>query len=356
MKKDNGVFLQFYSKILKGFWCTILKILVTGSTGFVGSNIVEALLREDDSNEIALFVRNPTKLAQMDIIGLRNCEVYEGDITNQTHLEKAMEFNPSAVIHAAALVDDWASMNKLTEVNVQGTKNLVDAICSHSTKCFLIHISSTGVYPRITSIITEETPLLPFDNYHKSKLTSERVIIHAVNEGEISATILRPPNVMGLRDTTHMLKICQAIKDGKFPLINSGTARQTWLGGEDLARAAILTLKNSEIATGKVYNLKSFEITVKKLYDLITTKLKVTTLPKTYNYHLAYLIGFTSEMIGKIRGKPSTLNRYRVLKFARDRLFDDTKIRGELGYYPICTSDETISKSVEWLLKKGLIS
>ncbi len=63
-----------------------------------------------------------------------------------------------------------------------------------------------------------------------------------------------------------------------------------------------------------------------------------------------------SEMIRKITGKPSTLNRYRVLKFARDRLFDDSKIREELGFYPICTPDETISRTVELLLERELVS
>jgi nucleoside-diphosphate-sugar epimerase len=332
-----------------------LRLLLTGGTGFVGSNIVDALLKEETNVEIGLLIRDSSKLPQFKLTENSQIKVYTGDITNQESLENAMNFNPTAVIHAAALVDDWAPLNKLMEVNVQGTQNLINAIVSKASSCFLVHVSSTGVYPRITSVITEETSLSPFEKYHQSKLESEKVVINAVINNSLAATILRPPNVMGLRDTTHMAKICQAIQEGKFPLINSGKALQTWLGGEDLAQATILALRHREIAAGKIYNLKSFEISVKNLYDLIANKLKVSVAPKNYNYYLAYSIGVISEIIGKLRSKPSTLNRYRVLKFARDRQFDDSLIREELGYLPKCTAEETILKTVDWLLDAGIV-
>ena len=332
-----------------------LKILVTGSTGFVGSNIVEAFLKEIPPNEIVLFVRSKEKLKGLNIPKITETNIFSGDITKINDLEKALEFKPTAVIHSAALVDDWASIELLTEVNVQGTQNLVNAIKEISPTSHLVHISSTGVYPRITSVITEETPLSPFENYHKSKLESEKVITNAVTAKEISATILRPPNIMGLRDTTHMSKICQAVQNRKFPLINNGKAIQTWITGDDLAQAVFLTIKNQQKASGKIYNIKSFEITVKDLYSIIVKRLGVTHPPKTYNFHLAYSLGVLSEIIGKARGKPSTLNRYRVLKFARDRLFDDTKIREELNYQPMCTAEESVNRTIDWLLEANVI-
>ncbi len=332
-----------------------MKLMVTGGTGFVGSNIVEALLRELDPSKIALFIRDPNKLKDLEIEKINQTHLLQGDLVDFPSLKDAMSFNPDAIIHSAALVDDWASYAKLKEVNVEGTQNLIESVLADSPDSFLIHISSTGVYSRISSVISESTPLKPYDNYHLSKYESEQVILNACTNDNLSATILRPPSVMGLRDTTHMAKICQAIKNRKFPLINGGRAIQTWVGGEDLAKAAILVLKNHKIANQKIYNIKSFEITVKDLFNLASQKMGISIPPKKYNYYLAYIAGFISEIVGKIRRKPSTLNRYRVLKFGRDRLFDDSKIRSELGYRPSCTAEETITKTISWLIEKNII-
>lgn len=331
-----------------------MRFLVTGGTGFVGSHIVDALEKHFPPSSISLLVRDQIRANARSEAGLM---VFQGDITSPKSLIHVMKgFHPNYIIHVAALADDWAPLSKLMAVNAQGTQNIIDAMVQSSTADFLIHISSSGVYPRKTSIhLAEDTPYGPYGNYHKSKVAAEKIIIAAMEERLINATILRPPNVMGIRDFTHMAKICQAIKNRKFPIINEGKAVQTWIDAEDLAHAVILTINLREKSEGKIYNVKSFEVSVKGLYDQIVSKLNVSKPPKTYPYYLAYFGGFVAEIIGKIKRKPSTLNRYRVIKFAKDRLFDDTKIRSELGYQPKASAEVTITNTVEWLQKEGII-
>ncbi|MFX0122371.1 MAG: NAD-dependent epimerase/dehydratase family protein [Candidatus Hodarchaeota archaeon] len=328
--------------------------MVTGGSGFVGSHIVDALEKHFPSSSISLIVRDETKVTTRSEAGLA---VFQGDITNPKSLHHAMiKFHPNVVIHVAALADDWASLSKLMEINAQGTQNIIDTMIQTNAANILIHISSSGVYPRKTSThLTEDTPYGPYGNYHKSKVVAEEIVRAAMEKRLIDATIIRPPNVMGIRDFTHMARICQAIKNGKFPIINKGKAIQTWVAAEDLAQAVILAVNQREKASGQIYNVKSFEITVKELFDQIALKINIKNPPKNYPYYLAYFGGFFSEIIGKLKGKPSTLNRYRIIKFGKNRLFDDTKIRSELGYQPKASAKDTIISTVEWLQKEGVI-
>lgn len=331
-----------------------VKFMVTGGSGFVGSHIVDALEKHFSPSSISLIVRDQTKVHARTESGLA---VFQGDITSPEAINHAItEFHPNFIIHAAALADDWAPLSRLMEVNAQGTQNIIDAMIHSSSTSSLIHISSSGVYPRRTAThLAEDTPYEPFGNYHKSKVAAEKIVKNAFEKKLVEGTILRPPNVMGIRDFTHMAKICQAIKNRKFPLINNGKAIQTWVAAEDLAHAVILALTHHEKANGQIYNVKSFEIAVKDLYDLIVSKLKIDKPPKNYPYYLAYTGGVISEIIGKIKGKPSTLNRYRVIKFAKDRLFDDSRIRAELGYQSKATAEATIIDTVEWLINEGIV-
>ncbi|MHA2246416.1 MAG: NAD-dependent epimerase/dehydratase family protein [Candidatus Hodarchaeales archaeon] len=331
-----------------------MKIMVTGGTGFVGNHIVDALEKNFPPSNISLIVRDVTKANIRSETGLA---IFQGDITDPESLNRAItDFHPEVIIHVAGLTDDWSPLSRLMDVNTQGTKNIIDIMTKSSSTAFLIHISSSGVYPRRGSThITEDFPYGPQGNYQKSKVAAERYIKVAMKKGLIEATIIRPPNVMGPGDFTQMAKICRAIKDRKFPIIREGKALLTWVAAEDLAKAVVLVLKQRKKAIGHIYNVKSFEITVKELYDQIAAKLKVANPPKTYPYSLAYLAGVIGEILGKIKRKPSTLNRYRVIKFSSDRLFDDSRIRSDLGYQPKASAEETIIKTVEWLQNEGVI-
>ncbi|MFX1515184.1 MAG: NAD-dependent epimerase/dehydratase family protein [Promethearchaeota archaeon] len=331
-----------------------MKFMVTGSSGFVGSHIVDALENQFSPSDISLIVRDPMKVNTRVESGMT---VFKADITDPESISHVLRtFTPNVIIHAAALPDDWASFTTLMEVNAQGTKNIIDAMVQSDTTDTLIHISSSGVYPRKTGThIAEDTPYGPFGDYHKSKVAAEKCVKAAIEKRLIKGTILRPPNVMGIRDFTHMARICQAIKNRKFPIISKGKAIQTWVAAEDLANAVILAINSQEKANGQIYNVKSFEISVKELYDYIVSKITVSEPPKNYPYFLAYIGGFVSEIIGKLKGKPTTLNRYRVIKFGKDRLFDDSKIRLELGYQPKASAEATITETVEWLLKEEIV-
>lgn len=326
---------------------------MTGSTGFVGSHIVDGLEKQFSPSDIVLLVRN---IEKVDEYAKKSINIVQGDLTKAESLSSILDYNPDIFIHAAALTDDWSSLSTLMDVNAQGTQNIINLVIQSKHRPFLVYISSSGVYRRQEGIyLTENSQIYPHGNYQRSKLEAEKILQDFMLKNVVNAAILRPPNIMGIRDFTHMAKICKAIKERKFPIIRNGRARQTWVAAEDLADAVILCFQNQEKTSGQIYNIKSFEISVRELYYQIASLLNITEPPKTYPYRLAYFVGFIGELLGKIKRKPSTLNRYRVLKFSTDRLYNDEKIRTELGFLPKRTAEETIKKTVEWLLQEDLV-
>ncbi|MFX0115898.1 MAG: NAD-dependent epimerase/dehydratase family protein [Candidatus Hodarchaeota archaeon] len=336
-----------------------MKYFITGATGFIGSHIVEYIASKNNEtlSNVALFVRNPQKVKEYEKIG---AIIFSGDIAELDSVTEAMSaFQPDAVIHAAALTDDWASLDELKKVNVTGTQNIIDAIKSLKAKneVFLIYLSSSGVYGKIsqpeTTYITEETPFKASANYQKSKLMAEELVRGETVKKTLKAATIRPPCVMGPRDLTQSYKIYQAIKMGKFPLIDGGKAIMTWVDVQDLVEAIFLTIEQQDVTNGQAYNIRSFEVSVKELFDAFAANIDNIKPPKTYSYRLAYAAAWISEVIGKVRQKPSSLNRYRVVKFGKSRLFDASKI-GELGFSPKIDKKTAIKRTLQWINAEGL--
>ncbi len=334
-----------------------MNIFITGATGFIGSHIVDYIAKNQEVlSQTTLFVRNPAKVVKYEQLG---AHILSGNVKDYESIVEAMSASlPDAVIHGAALTDDWAPLRELKNVNVLGTQNVVNAIKKVDPSPFLLHLSSSGVYGRIknpdTTYLSEDTPTNPKANYQKSKAMAERIILDEIAHGTLKATILRPPNVLGPRDFTQFYKIYQAIKTGKFPLIAGGKAIQTWVDIEDLIKAIFLIIKKQDAAAGEIYNVKSFEITVKDIYDQIASKTNISQPAKSYSFRIAYLTAFFFEIVAKFRRKPSTLNRYRVIKFAKDRCIDDSKIHRELGFVPKVDAALSFEKAVTWLKNEGL--
>ncbi|MFX0207513.1 MAG: NAD-dependent epimerase/dehydratase family protein [Candidatus Hodarchaeota archaeon] len=334
-----------------------MMIFITGATGFIGSHIVDHIAKtQRDLSQVTLLVRDPKKVVEYEQLGAK---IFCGDITDVKSCIIAISSSlPDVVIHSAALTSDWAPFHELVAVNVLGTQNIVNAIKKIKSPPFLLYLSSSGVYGRIkhpeTTYIREDTPLNPKANYQKSKAIAERHIRKEIAQGTLKATILRPPNVIGPRDFTQFYKIYQAVKTGKFPLISGGKAIQTWVDVEDLVRTIFLIIKKQDIAVGQIYNVKSFEITIRDFYDQIATKINILRQPKSYSFRTAYFAAFLSETVAKFRRKSSTLNRYRVIKFSKDRRIDDSKIRRELGYVPQVDATLSFDKVITWLKNEGL--
>lgn len=329
--------------------------LIIGGTGLVGSFLMEILARDVnyDNDRCRVIVRSSEskiKIQKQGFIPIK------ADLTDINSLKKALK-DVDAVFNLAALATDWAGWNELYKVNVEGMKNLLEACFTTNTDPFLIHTSSTGVYGHYipSTPIDENYGFNPTSIYQKSKYYQEKAIwdVHVENDWN-NFGIIRPPSIIGPRDMKTMFGIFKAIYEQKFPIMRNGTGYLTFIHPHDLCAALLLINEKREQARGQAYNLRSFECMSKDFLEYIVKKIHPPKPPKHRNYRLVYTIAVLSEIYAKITGTHTTLNRYRVTKFALSRRYIDQKIRNELGFLPQKTMEATIDESYEWLIQQNL--
>ncbi|WP_455139451.1 NAD-dependent epimerase/dehydratase family protein [Candidatus Hodarchaeum mangrovi] len=325
--------------------------LISGGTGLVGSFLIDNIQQREsfDMRDYLFICRSLESQKKIEQKGLKTIKA---DLTDSESLKNAI-LDVDVVINLASLADDWAQWSELYKVNVLGVKNLIKACISSNTDTFLVHTSSTGVHghyiPEIP--IDESFPFNPTSIYQRSKYLQEKEIWDFSKEnGWKNFSILRPPSVIGPRDTKTLLPIFNAVWQNKFPVLKGGNGYSTFIHPYDLSKALLLVAENPEKTRGQAYNLKSFECLLKDFLQLIVDTVTPPAPPKEINYYLVYSLAVLSEIYAKVTGRPTTLNRYRVTKFSRSRRYIDKKIKNHLGFNPEKDLKTTITESYEWFV------
>jgi nucleoside-diphosphate-sugar epimerase len=173
-------------------------ILITGATGAVGNEVLRQLTAVHEHSTITVFVRNSKKTKKLLKPFPQVKKIY-GDITNFAELEKAC-INQDYVIHLAAVIPPLADEKpEMTyQVNVEGTRNIVEALEKHSPNALLLYSSSVAVYgdrlktPNI--VTTDDLKLSVGDSYGITKIESEKII----QESTLNWSIFRLSAIMGI--------------------------------------------------------------------------------------------------------------------------------------------------------------
>ena len=193
--------------------------LITGADGFVGLNLTRELLSHGwDVKALCLPGHSNVYLHQMGPTIIR------GDITDKSSLLSLFPEDLDAVFHLAADTSLRSSKNAhQTNVNVLGTRNVVEAALRKRTKRF-IHLSSVAVFGFHQGPIHEKTPSKVHAtdiNYFISKASAETEVISGIQKG-LDATILNPGNIIGPYDTKGWAQIFIKIKEDQFSGIGKG--------------------------------------------------------------------------------------------------------------------------------------
>lgn len=220
-----------------------MKALVTGGTGFIGSHLVEALLREN--YEVYCIVRNPSKLRFLKGLDVK---IIQADLSDKESLKKIewqfdYIFNLSGITKASHPEEFFQS-------NYIGTKNLVEVVAERNSflKRF-VHVSSLAAAgPCLDGIpVTEDATPSPVSEYGKSKLLGEQAV--KFFKDKMPITIIRPPAVYGPRDSD-FLTFFKLIKKGIVLYLTEGTYSMIYV--DDLVRG-IITASTVENAAGETF-------------------------------------------------------------------------------------------------------
>ncbi len=321
-------------------------VLVTGSTGFLGSCLVEHLIAK--KFRIRAFVRESSNLENLKRLGV---EISIGDIADLASLRTACR-GIDYVIHAAA--DTIGSARGGKRNTILGTKNIV-AVCKEYSVKKLVYVSSCSVYGVADynkgETITEKSSLEIKPDargaYSNAKFLAEKVILEAIEEKLISIVCLRPGTIYGPKGKIFTPMMGFSYKTRLFFTIGNGQFVLPLVYIDNVADAIIKALEKEE-STGKIYNIiDPYQIT-KKQYNLRLVK-KIFPNAKFFYipYFLLYILVFIQEILFKLINKKPLLTRYRLKSSQKVVLYSGKKIHEELGWTPPVSLDKALDNCIE---------
>jgi len=255
-----------------------LKVLVTGGAGFIGSHLVDELIKEEC--EVSVLDNFSTgKLENIkQSLSQPKLRLVKGDIREPQKVKKAIG-DSEAVFHLAAITSVPYSImhpDVTRDVNVKGTLNLLEASLNSAVEYFVL-VSSCAVYGEAEHLpISEEEPTKPLSPYAESKLEAERQCKMFYAKHGLKTTILRPFNVYGPRMRSDqyggvIAKFIERLQSNKPPIIyGDGTQTRDFIHVQDIVSAMKMVIGNAK-AAGQTFNIATgIPTTINQLAQLLT--------------------------------------------------------------------------------------
>jgi 2-alkyl-3-oxoalkanoate reductase len=325
--------------------------LVTGASGFIGNRIALALVERGDG--VRGLVRDP---GRADMLRERGVALAQGDMTDPAALRRAVE-GVECVYHTAAMVGDWPDRAQAREVNVEGTRRLLQA-CVDARVRRIVHLSSCAVYGNRHHRGTDESTAFRYgDTYTDAKIDSERAVLSFTGRGGLETVRLRPGFVYGPGDRMLIPKLLDALTTGKFAYIGNGGKEMNCVYIDDVARIALLAGAKKE-ASGQAYNVTDGSRTsLRDFITFIVERLKLPAPTRRVPPPLAIMGCYVSEYLGRLLGvkKAPLLNISRLRFLYYNQFYSIDKARRELGYAPAFGYREGLPPTFEWAKRTGLL-
>jgi dihydroflavonol-4-reductase len=331
--------------------------LVTGAAGFLGGTICRQLVARGDKVR-AFVLPNDKAMAYVP----KEAEIVTGDLCNIGDLQRFFDVPEGVetiVLHIASIVSVDPEYNrKVMDVNVGGTKNIIQMVKEHSECKKLVYCSSTGAIPeKPKGTKIAETKRFVADKvegcYSQSKALATQAVLDAVHKDGICACVVHPSGILGPEDygvgetTGTLIKIINgempAGIDGSFNLCDV----------RDLAAGTIAAADRGR--TGECYILGNDEVSFKDFSRLVSEETGCKKVGFFLPIKMAYFAAGLLEKQAKKAGKKPLMTKFSVYNLARNNEFDSSKAKRELGYHTR-SYRETIHDEIKWLKQSGKIA
>lgn len=301
-----------------------MKILVTGGAGFIGSNLVDALIEKD--HEVSIVDNLST--GNRENIN-KKAKFFEADVTNEEDLVKIFsEIKPEAVFHLAAQVSVEVSTkdpSRDVKNNVIGTINVLRQVKNLKVKKFIFSSTGGAIYgddaPRPT---TEEAKAEPLTPYGIDKLCAEGFIRFFASDDSFNYSILRFANVYGPRQDPNgeagviAIFTKRMLNNEPSKIYGDGKQTRDYVYVQDIVRGLILAMEEGK---NGVYNLATgVETTVNEISEKLVELTSTSAIP--------------DHAPGRKEQHASSLS------------FD--KIKREMGWDPQVVLEDGLKKTVDW--------
>ncbi|EIW79981.1 hypothetical protein CONPUDRAFT_126428 [Coniophora puteana RWD-64-598 SS2] len=332
--------------------------LIIGGNGLLGQHIVEQLLD-----------RGEERVAILDIVQLSPANpkvpVYTGDITNVSDIQSAIEkCRATCVIHTAASLPGKPRQFQ-EQVNVSGTRNVVNACASRGVKKMVYTSTASVVFSGKDQHNVNETA--PYgnphvDDYNETKADAEKFVIESNGKNGLYTTSLRPAGMFGPKDRLTVPTMMGVAQSGRSYIQlgnNQNLFDWTYIGNAakaHLLAADRLSLDHPKfrLVAGQAFFITNGDPRPWWEFPRLLWKTggysipeKTTVIPR----YAAYIIAMFTELVGWLSEKRPSLTRMSVLYCCTSRWCDISKARHALDYNPDISLEEGARISVDWWKK-----
>ncbi len=321
--------------------------LVTGTSGFVGSHLVDKLL--ELNHNVRVIVRKESKLKWIDPTRV---EIYNCDYDDVENLRDAVS-NVNYIFHVAGVIKA-----KTKEIyykgNVDVTKNLLKAVeqFNPSLNRFVFISSQAAAGPSPSNQPkTEDMECNPVTTYGKSKLEAERIVRNY--EGKIPFTIVRPSAVYGPRDP-EILLFFQTLKKGIQPMVGFSEKYVSLVHIQDLIDGILLAAFSDKslnrtyfISSEKGYGWEEIGNISSKILGKRVLKLRIP-------HFMIFTVAAISQFFSYFRKEATILNLEKAREMVQNSwVCSVEKAKRELGYSQKVDLEQGVRDTIQWYRANG---
>ncbi len=324
-----------------------MKALVTGGGGFLGKKIVEMLIARGD--EVTVLGRS--KYPEVEAMGAKTVQM---DITQKDGLVEVCT-GMDVVFHVAALAGVWGPRENFWRINVEGTRNMLDAAKRANVQRFVHTSSPSAVWDGgDMAFVTEEDCQYPekfLTDYPETKAISEQDALQA-NCEERAVTAIRPRLIWGPGDPHLIPRMLD--RHSRLRIIGDGTNKVGICYVDNAAHAHILAadaLSPGSANAGKAYFVADDDpVEIWSWLNQLLTRLGKTPIKRKVPRNIAYGLGVVMESIWTIfglKGEPF-MTRFVACSLSSTYYYNLTGAREDFGYEMIADPQDGFEKMVEY--------
>ncbi len=320
-------------------------ILVTGASGFLGSELVKQLIANGES--VRIIVRPSSDIS--DLASIKDkIEIMEGDILDVPSLEIAMD-GIEKIYHSAAVIGyDDSFYDSMYKCNIEGTANVVNVALTKGIKK-LLHVSSiAAIGGKPNDLISEDTKWEKNEwttHYGITKMLAEREVWRAEQEG-LEVVVVNPGIILGSSSNENKatMRVFKRIASGKMPFYSNGT--NGFIDVRDVAKICI-QLMNSPVHSER-FILINQNLSFKDYFERIAKRLNVQPPKRALNKTLGNVFLFADWMASTLSRRKRSFTK-EIFKVSMEHFeYSNEKIKRQLDYTFI-PFDETIDNIAQQL-------
>jgi dihydroflavonol-4-reductase len=329
------------------------KVLVTGATGFLGTNITLLLL--DQGFKVKAFGLEGSTTKYIEKEGV---EIVFGDITNIQSVENAIE-GVDKIIHVAGDTSFWKKkFERQRKINVDGVRNIMQAAMDAKIEKVIHTATVDSIGYNSEGLADEHWDDNPKNynyrntgyNYADTKREGEHIVFDFAKKG-LNVSIINPGSMIGPYDHTFQFgRLYLDIRDGKMLGIPPGGA--PWAHVAEVAKAHIIALDKGK--PGERYICGGINETYKVVFTLIAESINVEPPKKILPRWLVVTYARFCEFISKFSKKPPELNPGMARYMSVFPKYDSSKAEKELGF-KLLPIKKMVEDARDWYIENGFL-